>query len=361
MGVKTVINAIGTVTKVGGSVMDPRVLETMAEAAKHYVEIEALHKACGEYIAGLLGVEACTITCGAAAGLAIAAAALIAGCDPAKRLQLPDTSGLKNEVIVLKCHRILYDQAILLSGARFVEVGRASSTLPEQVEAAVSERTALFFYVAECEPMRGSIPLPSLMPVLKKHGVPVLVDAAAELPPVSNIQKYLDMGADLVAFSGGKELRGPQSSGLVLGRKHLIEACDECCCPNYGIGRSMKIDKETIAGITRAVELFLEKDYEQEKERWARMSMRIAQTLKVCGNAEVRTGYPHEPGVQPVDILRVYVKPRSRGAEQVLGALLSGDPQIHVGVSGDELVINPQCLAPGEEEAVISALVYALA
>lgn len=360
LGVKTVLNAWGTVTKVGGSVMDPRVLEAMAEASKHYVEIGALHAAAGAHIAQLLGVEACCITCGAAAGLAIGSAACITRGDHAKRLQLPDTTGLKNEVIVLKCHRILYDQAVLLSGARFVEVGRTSSAIPEQVEAAINEKTALFFYAAEAEPMRGSIPLPELMPILKRHGIPVLVDAAAELPPVSNLHKYLDMGADLVAFSGGKELRGPQSSGLVLGRKELIEACDLNCCPNYGIGRSMKIDKETIAGITRAVELFVEKDYDAQNQMWTRMSEQAAQRIGNSGLAAVRTGYPQEPGIQPVEILRVYIRPARRSAAQVYADLLARNPQVYTGLSGDEVVFNPQCLRPDEAEIVVDAIIEAL-
>jgi L-seryl-tRNA(Ser) seleniumtransferase len=324
------------------------------------VDLDAFHKACGKHIARLLNVEACSITCGAAAGLAIATAACMAGRDPAKRLQLPDTSGLKNEVIVLKAHRILYDQAVLLSGARFVEAGHTSSALPEQVEAAISERTALFFYAAECEPMRGSIPLPALLPMLKAHGIPVLVDAAAELPPVSNLHKYLDMGADLVAFSGGKELRGPQSSGLLLGREDLIAACDACCCPNYGIGRPMKVDKETAAGITRAVELFLEKDYDRENQRWAGISLSITQTPEICAKGAVRTGYPQEPGVQPANILRAYIKPTARSAQQVADALRARALPIHTDISGDELVINPQCLSDDEVGMVIRALVEAL-
>ncbi|MEA5016226.1 MAG: aminotransferase class V-fold PLP-dependent enzyme [Candidatus Limiplasma sp.] len=360
LGVKTLINAWGTVTKVGGSVMAPEVLEAMVQAGKSYVEISTLHKAAGERIAELVGAEACCITCGAAAGLAISTAACIARMDPAARLQLPDTTGLKNEVLVLKCHRILYDQAVLLSGARFVEVGRTSSAMLEEVEAAITPRTAAFFYASEAEPMRGSIPLDVLSPLLKERGIPIIVDGAAELPPKANLTRFHRQGADLVVFSGGKELRGPQSSGLILGRRDLIEACDACCCPNYGVGRSMKIDKETIAGITKAVELFMTKDEEAQNRLWTQMSHRIAAAVQGTGKATVRLGYPQEPGIQPVDILRVYVTPLEKPAQQVYEALLAMDPQIYTGQSQNELVINPQCLKEEEVDAVVEAFAAAL-
>lgn len=360
LGVKTLINGWGTVTKVGGSLMAPEVLEAMTEASKHFVEVGAFKKAAGKHIARLLGSEACCITCGAAAGLAIATAACIAGDDPVKRLKLPNTEGMRNEVIMLKCHRILYDQAVWLTGAKVVEVGMTSSAIPEQVEAAIGEKTAALLYVSEAEPMRGSIPLETLMPILKRHNIPVIVDAAAEVPPKANITKYQRMGADLVVFSGGKELRGPQSSGLILGRRDLIEACDQACCPNYGIGRSMKIDKETVAGITRAIELFVEKDYDEQERAWTAMSLRMAKTLEETGDARVRTGYPEEPGIQPVNILRVYIAPRHRSAQAVYSHLLSLDPQVYTGLSGEELVINPQCMSDDEIEPMLDAVSAAI-
>jgi uncharacterized pyridoxal phosphate-dependent enzyme len=360
LNVKILINALGTVTKVGGSLMAPEVLQAMAEAGEHFVEINTLHKAAGEYIAKLVSAEACCITCGAAAGLAISTAACIARMDAAARLQLPDTVGLKNEVLVLKCHRIMYDQAILLSGAHFVEVGRTSSALLEQVEAAITDRTAAFFFASEAETMRGSIPLNQLSPLLKKHGIPIIVDGAAELPPKSNLTRFHRQGADLVVFSGGKELHGPQSSGLILGRKDLIEACDVCCCPNYGVGRSMKVDKETIAGITKAVELFMAKDYDAQGKQWTDMSTRMASDIGQTGKAAVRLGYPQEPGIQPIDILRVYITPLQKTSQQVYDSLLSMDPQIYTGLSNGELVLNPQCLDEQEVQAVIEGVTAAL-
>ncbi|NLI21703.1 MAG: aminotransferase class V-fold PLP-dependent enzyme [Clostridiales bacterium] len=357
---KTLVNALGTVTRIGGSLMPMAVRQAMMEAGEHYVEINTLHKAAGEHIAKLVGAEACCITCGAAAGLAISTAACIARDNDAHRLQLPDTTGLRNEVLVLKCHRILYDQALLLAGARFMEVGRTSGALPAQVESAISERTAAFFYASEAEPMRGSIPLEEIAPLMKEHGIPVIVDAAAELPPKANLTRFLERGADLVVFSGGKEIRGPQSSGLILGRRDLIEACDACCCPNYGVGRSMKIDKETIAGITKAVELFVARDYDEQGRIWTDMSRRMAAAIERTGKAQVRLGHPQEPGIQPVGILRVYIAPAHQTARAVHDALLTLDPQLYTDVQGGELVLNPQCLAESEIDYVITSVCDAL-
>lgn len=360
LGVRTIINAHGTVTRIGGSLVAPEVIEAMADASRNFVDLNEFHKAAGKYVAKLLGAEACCITCGAAAGLAISTAACIARMNAAARLQLPDTTGLKNEVIVMKCHRILYDQAVRLSGAKFVEVGVTSFTDISQIEAAINDRTAAFFYAAEAEPMRGSIPLKDISPIMKRHKVPIIVDAAAELPPVSNLTRFHREGADLVVFSGGKEVRGPQASGFVLGDAALIEACDACCCPNYGVGRPMKIDKETIAGFVKAIELFIQRDFTAQDTEWSEMSKRMAQQINESGLAEVRLGYPDEPGIQPVNILRVYVRPTAKGAADVQKILLNGNPYIFAGTHQDEVVLNPQCLKAEEVQIVTDRMIEAL-
>lgn len=360
LGVRPLINAHGTVTRIGGSLMAPEVLEAMAEASRNFVDLNAFHKAAGQHVAKLLGAKACCITCGAAAGLAIASAACIARMDTAARLRLPDTSGLKHEIIVLKCHRILYDQALLLSGARYVEVGVTSSADIRQVEAAINDRTSAFFYAAEAESMRGSIPLRELSPVLKRCGIPIIVDAAAELPPKSNLTRFHQEGADLVVFSGGKEVRGPQSSGFILGDPELIDACDACCCPNYGVGRCMKIDKETIAGLVKAVELFILRDFEAQGKAWSHTSMHMAEEIKKGQLAQIRLGYPDEPGIQPVDILRLYLKPLRKTAQEAQQIMLDGDPRIFAGTRHDELVLNPQCLKDEEVQTVIDGVLRAL-
>lgn len=360
LGVRPVLNAWGTVTRVGGSRMDPAVLAAMEDAARSFVDMGELHEAASAEVARLLGAEAACITCGAAAGLAIATAACMAGSDPAAILRLPQAAGLRDEVVVLKSHRILYDQAVLLAGARFVEVGVTSAAGIEQVLAAITDRTAMVLYVAEAIPLRGSLPLREITAALRGSGIPVVVDAAAELPPMSNLRAFLDDGADLVVFSGGKELRGPQSSGVILGRPDLIAACAANAFPNYGIGRAMKTDKETIAGLVTAVRLFVARDEEADQRRWEAMVAQLVDALSAHPLCTVRRGFPVEPGVQPASIPRVYLRPARGTAEQLLAGLRSSEPSVIASVAGDELVLNPQCLTDDEVAQVAAAVLSLL-
>lgn len=356
LGISPIINAWGTVTALGGSLMAPEVLDAMREASKSFVPISNLHEKAGAKIAELLGVDACCVTCGAAAGLAISTAACMTGQRKSFAYQLPDTSGMKDEVLILKCHRDLYDQAVLLSGAHFVEVGVTSYAFIQQIEDKICDRTAAFFYSMEAAGMRGSIPLRDVCQLMNSHGIPVIVDAAAEIPPVENIRKFLAEGASLVVFSGGKEIRGPQSSGLILGSKELIVACDLNCCPNYGIGRAMKIDKETIAGIVKAVELFAGKNYEKIMCHWENMSRALYEGLKLNPNIIVSLGYPTEPGVQPAQILRVFVTPKNMSACELHEHLLSRKPAVYSFLHGNEIMLNPQCLEDDQISIVIQSI-----
>jgi len=356
LGIKTGINACGTVTRLGGTRLPPEVTQAMTEATGSFVPMHEFHKKAGEYIAKLLGVEACCITCGAAAGLAIAAAACMTRGERSKVLQLPDSKNMPDEILMLKSHRILYDQALLLSGAKIHEAGSTSFSAPDLLEAEINEKTALFVYVAENESVRGSVPLSDIVPILKKHKIPIAVDAAAELPPTKNTTEYLSMGADLVIFSGGKEIRGPQATGLIVGDKELIEACHANCCPNYSIGRSMKISKETIAGLIAAVELFVRKDYKQQMEAWDNMTQRICSSLAEHKDVNVRVGYPTQPGVQPTIILRTYITPLKMTAIELQSKMLTATPPVFTDIKDNELVISPQCLEPEEIEPLITTV-----
>lgn len=360
LGVRPVLNAWGTVTRVGGSRMHPDVLRAMDEASSTFVDLGELHAAASSRVAALLGAPAACITCGAAAGLAIAAAACIAGTDRARILRLPDTAGLRDEVLVLKSHRILYDQAVLLAGARFVEVGVTSAAEISQLLASITERTAMVLYVAEAIPLRGSIALADITRALNGTGIPVVVDAAAELPPRSNVGRFLDDGADLVVVSGGKELRGPQSSGVILGRADLVEACAANAFPNYGIGRAMKTDRETIVGLVRAVEIYVDRDEHADLERWGAMTDRMVEALDAVPGVVARRGFPTEPGVQPASIPRAYVRADSVGSAELIARLKTGDPAVVASRDGDDLVLNPQCLADDEVQPVIDAVIAAL-
>ncbi|MEM3658313.1 MAG: aminotransferase class V-fold PLP-dependent enzyme [Candidatus Hadarchaeum sp.] len=357
LGVKKLINAWGTVTKIGGSKMPPEVLQAMCEAAQAYVDINELLNKAGKRIAELLGCEAAFITSGAAAGLAVATAACMAGTDPVKIARLPDTSGMKNEVIILKCHRFRYDQAVRMTGAKLIEVGLADRTLPEEIEAAINERTAAILYVAESEHVRGSLPLDKVVIIAKKYKVPVIVDAAAELPPVENLRRYLDTGADLVIFSGGKDIRGPQSSGLILGNESLIKACAANSCPNHGIGRPMKVDKETVIGLLKAIEIYLQQDFVREMQRWEEMIQYFVDQLKELPGIKVWRGFPSEPGIQPACIPRAYIEVNERqlgmSIKDIQSKLFEGDPGIVVGTFEKGLVLNPHMLEDGEEKIIV--------
>jgi len=356
LGFKSGINACGTVTRLGGTRLPAEVTQAMADAGRYFIPMHEFHRKAGEYVAGLLGVEACCITCGAAAGLAVSAAACMTRGEQSKIMNLPDTAGMPDEILMLKSHRILYVQALRLSGAAIREVGTTSFTAPDMLEPEINDRTALFVYVAERETETGSVPLPDLVPILKKHSIPIVVDAAAELPPAENIKKYIEKGADLVAFSGGKEVRGPQASGLLIGCKEFIDWCHANCCPNYSIGRSMKISKETVAGLVAAVELFVSKDYKSQMDLWESIVSRIFASLVKRCDVQVKIGYPTEPGVQPVIIPRVYIKPEKMTAVELQEKLLAAATPVYVDINKDKIVLNPQCLEHEEADLLIDIL-----
>ena len=209
---------------------------------------------------------------------------------------------------------------------------------------------------AEAETMRGSIPLPEIAALCRAHGLPIIVDAAAELPPKANIRKYLDDGASLVVFSGGKEIRGPQASGMILGSRELIAACELNCCPNYGIGRPMKVDKENICGLVKAVELFVQRDYDQIMAQWDSYVDTIRAGLSDCPGLEMTIGIPTEPGVQPACIRRLFLRPLTMPAAALRQALIDGEPSIYTFLYQDQIVINPQCLQAHELSPIVQAI-----
>ena len=262
LGVKRVINAAATLTKLGGSLMPPPVVAAMTRAAGSFVDYPQLAERVGERIAALTHNEACYVSSGAAAGIAIAVAACIAGDDPPTHRSLPASGWPQGEeVIVHRCQRNGYDYAARQTGARLVEIGMAHATQPWEFDAAVNARTACVLYFAGAHYAPGALPLPDVIAAAHARGVPVLVDAAAQIPSVTNLWHFTrDLGADLAIFSGGKGLRGPQSSGLVLGRPDLVAACRANGNPNSAIGRPMKVGKEEMVGILAAVEWSLAQD-----------------------------------------------------------------------------------------------------
>ena len=239
LGVRPFINAAGTYTTLTASLMHPEVMAAINYASTTFVPLNDLHDAVGKRIASLVGCEAAMVTSGAAAALTVGTAGIVAGKNPEWIRKIPDLAGtgMKNEVIVQKSHRNGYDHAVRNCGIRLIEVETA-----EEIERAINERTALMFFFNDAEP-RGQVNLEKFVAIAKKHNLPVLNDAAADVPPSEHLSRYTKMGVDLVAFSGGKGIRGPQSAGLLLGRKDLIEAARLNCSPNSdSIGRGLRAD-----------------------------------------------------------------------------------------------------------------------
>lgn len=363
LGVKPVINGWGTVTVMGGSTMPDEVSAAMVEASKSFVPVAELEEAAGKYVAKLLGVEAAFICCGAAAGMALAAAACMAGKDPYWRNHLPDSNGLKNEIVVHRVMRTYYDQGYRLAGAKVVEYGYPKRSEEWELEHAITEKTAAVGFICEHAHL-GGLPLEKIVEIAHRRGVPVIVDAAAEIPPVENLWKFSKMGVDLTVFSGGKDIRGPQSSGLILGRKDLIEACAFHSCPNHSIGRSMKIGKEEIMGLVTALTLYLKQDFHKELEQW---ETQVADMIKILNAAKGITAwrvFPGEPGIQPTDIPRCFVswtnEINQATANEIHDALLVSEPRIILGTSGNNMVINPQMLELGQERIVAEGIIRIL-
>lgn len=354
LGVRKVVNGYATLTRLGGSIMPPEVLEAMAEAAQHFVDIDELHKKVGEKIAELTKNEAAYVSCGAAAGLVLSAAACITGLDPEKRARLPHTDGMKNEVIVHKFGRVGYDFAIRQTGVKLVEIGTEAGTAPEDMEQAINDRTAAIFYFYNVTRMKGLVPLEQGIEIAKRRGVPLIVDAAAQIPPVDNLWRFTHMGADLALFSGGKGLCGPQSSGLILGRKDLIEACAFNACPRAFIGRPMKVGKEEMVGLLAAVKWYLNRDHDKLMETYENQVQYVIDQFSDFPHTSVRRNFPSEAG-QPMPRAEIVFDGEKLGItrDDVLTQLREGEPCIELASAGkSSIFVNPQTLEPGQERIV---------
>ena len=364
LGVTKIINAAGTYTALTASTMPPSVQAAVARAAKYPVRLHELQKASGEYLALKLKCEAAMVTAGAASALTLAtAAAMTLGNKSAIHSIPTDVAGLKNEVIAQKGHRYEYDHAIRNCGARFVEV----ATLAEY-EAAFNERTVMtnFFNAAE----QGEISREDWISVAHRHGVPCLNDAAADVPPISNLWNYTQMGFDMVAFSGGKGMRGPQNSGLLLGRKDLIAAATQNNSPNSdAVGRGMKVSKEQIVGMVAAVDWFLSQSDAAMEAEFHRRAGRIAAQLKNIPTLEPRVVIPNVAANAVPHLLLRYDPQRVKiRPGEVMAELRRGTPSIELnpmtgkksgaGLPCDEntIVVGVWMLEPGEDLIVARRL-----
>ncbi len=367
LGVRRLINANATLTRLGGSLLAPGVADAMAEAGRSFVELDELQAAVGREIARLTRNEACYVSSGAAAGLTLATAAAIAGTDPALRGRLPFTEGMKNEVIVHGFTRVGYDFAVRMAGVRLVEIGESRAahghTDPAELEAALTDRTAAMFYFPRGIEERGEIPLESAVALCRPRGIPVIVDAAAQIPPRSNLWSFTERGADAVIFSGGKGLRGPQSTGLILGRRDFVSACAYQGAPSPFIGRGMKVGKEELCGILAAVRWCLEQDEEAESAFYEGVVQLVLDAFREHPGVTARRIWPSEAG-QPLARAELELDEARLGRtrDQIIRALREGTPSVDLaGGPGATLVVNPQTLTADEPAVVVRRLREVLA
>ena len=268
LGVPTVVNAAATFTAIGGALMPPEVLDAMRAAAAHNVDMHELHRAAGRRIAELTRNEAAYVTGGCAAGIVLAILAARNGGDPQVITDWPGHHEARHEVIMHAAHRIPYDPAVMLAGGVIRQIGDMFQTFPWQLEGAINDRTAAVLYVAGTHVPQTALPLEVVCDIAHRHGVPVIVDAAAQLPPADNLWRFTrECAADVAVFSGGKGLRGPQSSGLMVGSSAFIEAARQNGAPYQRWARALKVGKEEIVGLTAAVERFVTMDHAAMRRR----------------------------------------------------------------------------------------------
>ncbi|HKD18997.1 MAG TPA: aminotransferase class V-fold PLP-dependent enzyme [Thermoanaerobaculia bacterium] len=368
LGIRPVIHGAGTTTRYGGSLMRPEVIEAMREAAQTLVNLDELNEAAGAAIAKRLGAEAALVTAGSAAGLVLQAAACMTGDDPARIAQLPDVTGLRHEFVIQRAHRFSYDQCFRVPGGVLVEIGLGRRTAAYELENAIGPRTAgVIHLISPFTSPPGILAFEDVCRIAHARGVPVLVDVASMVPPRENLFRYLRGGADLVIVSGGKGIRGPQSTGMLAGRRDLIRAAALNASPNQAIGRAAKTSKEEVVGLLTALELFLAEDEKAEMERFREASQRIVDALQ--GIPGLRAVVEQDPVNRVLPNAVVYFEPSwtGRSGRAVQLALAAGEPHIYVqqgphqGGYFDEIAIDPINLVPGDEAIIARRLIEELA
>lgn len=387
LGVPTVVNAAGTKTRIGGSRIRAEALEAMAEAAESFVRLSDLQAAASDRIAAVTGAEAGYVTNGASGALLLGTAACIAGTDPGTMARLPDTEDVPTEVVMPRTHRTGYDHAIRSAGASIVDIGTndrhlgtgARDVEPWEYADAIGDETVA---VAHVYKDYGSPTLSEVCSIAHDHDVPVIVDAAAEIPPVSNLEWFTEQGADLVAFSGGKAIRGPQTTGILAGRQDLLEsvamqhldmhAAPEVWdpparlfdadavegVPEQGIGRSLKVGKEELVGLLRALDLFIEEDHEAKRARWREQADRISASLGEVEALATRTAEGAK-SVAPTVVVDVDEDSADVSTVELVSALRQSEPRVFVGADqlpDQRFTVNPMCLTDEEADYVVAQI-----
>ena len=390
IGVRTIINAKGPATRLSGGIMRAEVAAAMIAASKHCVDVAELQASASRIIAETCSAEAGYIASGASACLLLATAACMTGLDPGRMARLPDTKGMKDEVIMVRSQRNFYDHAVRAAGARIVEVGlpdRYSGAGVRDAEAweiddAITERTAAIFYVADAQARPR---LSDVVRVAQARVVPVIVDAAAQLPPQSNLKRFIAEGADLVAFSGGKAIGGPQASGFLCGKRELIMAAalqhldldifwdmwdppafliDKSRlkgAPQHGIGRGCKVGKEEIVGLLTALQLFVAEGDALRHARWLKTAREVVDS---CSNIDgIELNIQDAESSEGVPIVHLLLNPTMHDASRIISVLQNASPSIHLDPfyrDQNKILINPMCLRDGDPIIVAVAIRKAL-
>ena len=350
LGVRPFINAAGTYTDMTASLMPPEVMAAINYASKQFVPLTELHDRVGERIATLVKAEAAMVSAGAASAMTLGTAGVLTGGDTQKIVDLPNLTGMKTEVIMQKSHRFGYDHAVRNCGVKIVEVETAA-----ELEAAITPQTAMMLFYNNNNSL-GQIRDEEFVRLGKNHGVVTMNDCAADVPPVENLWKFTAMGFDLVAFSGGKGIRGPQSAGLLLGRKDLIAAARANAAPNgNSIGRGMKVNKEEMVGMLAAIERFVTLDHAALDREYRRRADVILKSLAGINGVtasitvpEVANHVPHVKVVLDTAVTGIT-------GQEISKRLREGTPSIGVR-AGDELLIGVWMMQPGDDVVVARRL-----
>jgi L-seryl-tRNA(Ser) seleniumtransferase len=366
LGVATIINAAGTYTTLTAACMPPVVLAAVQKAALHPVRLHDLQIKSGEYIAKRLQCEGAVVTSGAAGAITLATAACLQNANNIDPMAMPQAiDGMKNQVIVQKAHRYGYDHAMFLCGARVTEV----VTLDDYKRACASGNAIMtnFFNAAEEEDgVAGTAQIgrEEWLRIAHEHNIPCHIDAAADMPPISNLWKYTGMGFDLVAFSGGKGIRGPQNAGLLLGKKHLIDLAQQNNNPEEGVGRGMKVAKEQIVGMVAAVDWVLSHTEESMQGDYQKRVDLIVATVKGIPSVRTETVVPKIANHVPHLLIRFDPSVAGITTKEIVAKLREGTPSIELnpntghpanqGIPSDAntLVVGVWMMQPGEDAIV---------
>ncbi|MGA0557866.1 aminotransferase class V-fold PLP-dependent enzyme [Larkinella sp. VNQ87] len=353
LGIRTFINAAGTYTAMTGSLMHDEVLETIQGASKEFMMLDDVQTKVGEKIAALVHAESAVVTAGCFSAMTLGLAGVLTGMDQKKVEALPqlEGTGMKSEVIVQKGHNVGYSHALTNTGCKMVFVETV-----EEVEKAINEKTALMWFL-HIQSDKGKIMHQEWVNLAKKHNIPTMIDIAADVPPVENLWKFHDMGFDLVCVSGGKAMRGPQSAGLLMGKKHLIDAARLSMPPRGStIGRGMKVNKEEILGMYVAVEKFIKQDHQKEWQIWEDRVAHIADAVKKVNGVTTETFRPELGNHTPT--LRIKWEPAKVNltVKALQENLRNGDPSIEIVGEQGGISLTTWMLKPGQEKIVATRL-----